>query len=184
MAFSHPSRHLPKVHMELLILGIVVVLLLISLLILHTSQIIPQERAVPQPVVAEPAVPVHFSKLQGSRSITEPSTHPLPQTYTQASRLHTALTELLTGPNATEQEQGYYSEIPKGTKLLDARVDNGTVNINLSREFTSGGGSTSMIQRVNELKSTINAVEGQKPIHILVEGKPLTMLGGEGLEIN
>lgn len=183
MAFSHPSRHLPKFNMELLILGIAAVLLLIGLLVMHLSQNLPRERAVPQPVVAGSSLPIYFSKLQGTQSITEPSLHTI-RSAENASALEAAISELLAGPSQSEREAGYYTEIPQGTQLLNITDEGNRITINLSREFTLGGGSTSMLQRVEELKSTVRAIENNKQLTIVVEGHPLNTLGGEGLEIN
>jgi spore germination protein GerM len=191
MAFLHPVRHMPKRNTELLILVSVFLLLLFSLLALYLTHHLPQVRTVPQPVVASPATPatttdkpLHFSKLQGNQSITEPVARAVPVTA-GTSPLHDALTQLLQGPTAEEKANGYYSEIPAGTRLLDVQVKGNTVFVDLSREFTSGGGSTSMLQRVSELKSTIHSVAGNdRTIKIAIEGKPLHVLGGEGLELD
>lgn len=183
MAFSHPTRHLPHLGRELFILMIALFLLMISLMIINLVRHLPQERAVPQPVLAGPAVHVHFSRLQGSQSITEPTSRALPTTL-RDTPLKAALAQLLAGPSRSEQAAGFYSEIPKGTELLGVSNRNGIVTVNLSHEFTIGGGATSMIQRVNELKDTIYAVEGKTRVQIAIEGKPIETLGGEGLEIN
>ena len=146
MAFSHPTRHLPHMGRELFILMIALFLLLISLMIINLVRHLPQERAVPQPVVAGPVLHVHFSKLQGTQSMTEPTSRTLPDTLRE-NPLKAALKQLLAGPSRSEQAAGLYSEIPKGTELLGLSNRNGVVTVNLSQTFTTGGGATSMIQR-------------------------------------
>jgi len=184
MSFMHPTHPLRKMNPELLILLVITLLLTMAIVVINLLHQFPQERTVPAPVVATPSsVPVHFSKVQGSVSITEAAPRPLPA-HLHNSVLQTALEQLLAGPTAAEKEDGYYSEIPKGTRLLGVNVQNNIVHINLSKEFTQGGGSTSMIQRVQELKSTVSAVEGSRRIELAVEGKPLHVLGGEGLELD
>jgi spore germination protein GerM len=127
-------------------------------------------------------VSIFFSKYQGNQSIVDDVIRKLPQ-EAKSEPLQFALTELLKGPNAEEKTQGFYSEIPKGTQLLGLTEDRDTVTINLSKQFTSGGGSTSMEQRFEELKQTVFSIDSSHKINLDVEGKPLELLGGEGLEV-
>lgn len=183
MTFLHVSHPLRKMSPELLILLVITLLLSLAVLVINLIHQLPQERTVPAPIIASPNIPLHFSKIQGNNSITETTIRPLPVTIHQ-NVLNNALEQLLAGPTPTEKAAGYYSEIPQGTKLLGVTVTPNVIRINLSQQFTQGGGSTSMLQRVNELKSTVLAVEGPHTIQIAIEGKPLAVLGGEGLELN
>lgn len=128
------------------------------------------------------AVAVFFSKYQGSQSIVESVVRKLPQ-EAQKEPLPYAVSELLKGPTSEEKTQGFYSEIPQGTQLLGVTQDDGTVTVNLSQPFSGGGGSTSMTQRFEELKQTVYAVDSKHTMKVLVDGKPLELLGGEGLEV-
>ena len=94
-----------------------------------------------------------------------------------------AIEELLKGPNHEESVQGYYSEIPKGTRLLGVTEENGQVHINLSRQFVTGGGSNSQKQRAEELKRTILGMANGIEVMVEIEGEKLSALLGEGLEI-
>lgn len=127
-------------------------------------------------------VTVYFSKYQGSKSIVEPVTRELPKTE-QAQPLHYAITELLEGPTAEERQQGFYSEIPKNTQLLGIHAKDKSITIDLSKQFTTGGGSNSIEQRLEELKQTTYAADTEHTLTVNVEGKPLELLGGEGLEV-
>jgi spore germination protein GerM len=127
-------------------------------------------------------VTIFFSKYQGSQSIVQNVIRKLPQDA-KSNPLQFALTELLKGPTSEEKSQGFYSEIPQGTKLLGLTQDNEAVTINLSNQFTSGGGSNSMEQRFEELKQTVFSIDSSHKINLDVEGKPLDLLGGEGLEV-
>jgi spore germination protein GerM len=127
-------------------------------------------------------VTVFFSKYQGNRSIVEEVVRKLPS-GSQTEPLQFALTELLKGPTPEEKTQGFYSEIPQGTQLLNVEQVNDTVTVNLSKQFASGGGSNSMEQRFEELKQTVYSVDSGHKLNVAVEGKALELLGGEGLEV-
>ncbi len=71
--------------------------------------------------------------------------------------------------------------IPDNTKLLSLKVEDNQIKINLSQEFTSGGGSASMVGRLGQIIYTLTAFNPDAQIWIDVEGKPLEELGGEGL---
>jgi len=184
MSYFHPTHPARKMTPELLILLISAALLLLSVMVVNIIRQLPQERSVPAPVMAEEALPVHFSRLQGSASVTEASMRSLTGHATKTP-VKDALQELLNGPSSSEKGEGFYSEIPQGTRLLGVNIENNIVHIDLSREFTSGGGSTSMIQRVKEIQDTVqDSARGPQQIMIAIEGKPLRVLGGEGLELD
>ena len=94
--------------------------------------------------------------------------------------LETAFKQLLAGP--TEGTES--TTIPKGTQLLDIKVDSDAVRINLSEEFTSGGGSTSMTGRLGQVIYTATNLNSKAKVYIEVNGKQLEVLGGEGLVLN
>ncbi|MBD2336035.1 GerMN domain-containing protein [Calothrix sp. FACHB-156] len=90
-----------------------------------------------------------------------------------------AMQNLLAGPT----EGAESTTIPKGTQLLGVKVNNDEVHVNLSEEFTSGGGSSSMMGRVGQVVYTATTVNPNAKVYIEVNGKELDVLGGEGVEL-
>jgi spore germination protein GerM len=85
---------------------------------------------------------------------------------------------------AAQPGEDLSSTIPKGTKLRSLEVRSDGVHVNLSREFRSGGGSTSMIYRIAQTIYTASSLNPDEKIFISIEGQPIDRdypLGGEGL---
>lgn len=93
--------------------------------------------------------------------------------------LQAAFNSLLAGP----PDANVSSEIPKGTKLRSLSVKNEGVYVDLSADFISGGGSHSMTGRLGQVIYTATSLKPNTKVWISVEGKPLELLGGEGLEV-
>ncbi|MEH2421949.1 MAG: GerMN domain-containing protein [Nostoc sp.] len=94
--------------------------------------------------------------------------------------LESAFQSLLAGPQTGGTDS---TTIPKATKLLGLKAENDEVHVNLSEDFTSGGGSTSMMGRVGQVVYTATTLNPKAKVYIDVNGKPLDVLGGEGLEL-
>ena len=93
--------------------------------------------------------------------------------------LKAAFDNLLAGPN----EAAISSTIPERTKLRGVTIEQDGVPVDLSQEFTTGGGSASMMGRVAQVLYTATTLQPNAKVWINVEGKPLETLGGEGLEL-
>lgn len=100
------------------------------------------------------------------------------------SRILTAITELLKGPNKTEKKSGIYTEIPTTTRLIGINENQKTVIINLSKDFASGGGSTSMSYRLKQLVNTALDSAKDKPVYLQLDGKKVDFIGGEGVIVS
>ena len=93
--------------------------------------------------------------------------------------LEAAFNSLLAGPT----DAALVSTVPEGTKLRGLKIQNDGIHVNLSEEFTTGGGSASMTGRVAQVLYTATTLQPNAKVWIDVEGKPLEVLGGEGLEL-
>lgn len=98
----------------------------------------------------------------------------------QNALLKTAIEKLLAGPDAANLT----TTIPKGTRVSRVTVQDGEIQVDLSKEFTSGGGSSSMTARVAQVLYTATSLNPEAKVRFLVEGKPLDVLGGEGLMLD
>lgn len=93
--------------------------------------------------------------------------------------LEYALESLLAGAN----NPTYTTTIPKGTQLRNLSIEPDGVHVDLSEEFTFGGGSASMIGRLAQVLYTATSLDPDTPVWIEVEDQPLEYLGGEGVRV-
>jgi hypothetical protein len=86
-------------------------------------------------------------------------------------------------PGEQEASPALASAIPAGTRLLGVEVADGIATVDLSAEFTSGGGSLSMRGRLAQVVFTLTRFEEIDGVRFLVEGVPTTVFGGEGVTV-
>ena len=135
----------------------------------------------PKPLQQTPAqtVQVYWVKEASGKFEGVPTKVAVKQADKPDATLQAAFNSLLAGP----KDASVSSEIPKGTKLRSLSVKNDGVYVDLSAEFTSGGGSNSMTGRLGQVIYTATSLKPNTKVWISVEGKPLELLGGEGLEV-
>ncbi|HHP7230647.1 MAG TPA: GerMN domain-containing protein [Xenococcaceae cyanobacterium] len=104
-----------------------------------------------------------------------------PKTSGSETILQTAFEQLLAGPSKSAD---YTTAIPEGTQLLDLKTTPEGIRVNLSQEFTTGGGSAAMTSRLAQIIYTATSLDANAKVWISVAGKPLTTLGGEGIIVN
>ncbi len=96
-----------------------------------------------------------------------------------------ALAALLAGPRDDERgDAGLGSEIPAGTRLLGLSIAGGVATVNLSHEFESGGGSTSMLLRVAQVVFTLTQFPTVERVRFALDGEPAAAIGGEGVVVD
>ncbi|MGB7709738.1 MAG: GerMN domain-containing protein [Microcoleus sp.] len=152
----------------------------------QTSQSQTPQALNPKPVQPKPVQPtaaqtvqVYWVKDVGDKIEVFPTKVALKEADKPDATLQAAFNSLLAGP----KDASVSSAIPKGTKLRSLSVKNQEVYVDLSAEFTSGGGSNSMIGRLGQVIYTATSLKPDTQVWISVEGKRLELLGGEGLEV-
>ncbi len=108
----------------------------------------------------------------------------LPSNTPSSSSPQQGLTIAMQQLLAAQPRDDLSSTIPKGTKLLNLQVRADGVHVDLSPEFRSGGGSTSMIYRVAQVIYTATSLDPNREIFLSVGGQSIDNnhpLCGEGL---
>jgi spore germination protein GerM len=96
-----------------------------------------------------------------------------------------AMRALLEGPTAAEEEAGMVSCIPEGTMFLGLNIgEDGIATVDLSQEYSSGGGSLSMMMRLAQVVFTLTQFPTVEGVNFKLDGEPIDVLGGEGIIID
>lgn len=142
-----------------------------------TQSIAPSDPA--QQAQAEQTVQIYWLKLVDNR--IEPAATPITVNAEQLDAiLKSAFEQMLKGSSDPELS----STIPAGTQLRTLEVKEDGVHVDLSQEFTTGGGSASMMGRLAQVIYTATTLNPETSVWISVEGEPLEVLGGEGLLVD
>ncbi|NER39158.1 MAG: GerMN domain-containing protein [Oscillatoria sp. SIO1A7] len=127
------------------------------------------------PVVVKQPVQIYLLKDNGYEFERMPTTVQVKASAKPKEVLRAAFDSLL----ATKSD----TAIPNGTKVRNLTLQDDNIYLDLSQEFTSGGGSTSMTSRLEQVLYTATSLNENARVWISVEGQPLELLGGEGLEV-
>jgi germination protein M len=97
-----------------------------------------------------------------------------------------ALEALVDGPDDGETEgiPSISTAIPEGSSVLGVTVEEGLASVDLSDEFDDGGGSFSMFARLAQVVFTLTRIDGVDQVEFLIEGEPVTVFSGEGVELD
>lgn len=136
-----------------------------------------QPQTKPAPAGTEKTLQVYWLKGSGGEIELAPTPVKLSSTGDSGSLLKAAVEQLLAGPaNSTVA-----TTIPRETQLRSFSVGEDGVHIDLSKEFTTGGGTASMTARVAQVLYTATSLNPNAQVWLSIEGEPLKTLGGEGL---
>jgi len=147
-----------------------------------TAPTAPDKEPASQAPAADITGQIYWLKDDGTRLQLVPESFSVAGDADPDAQVKAAFDTLLSKTGDPEQEA--FTTIPEGTQLLEATVEADGVHVNLSSEFQAGGGSASMMGRLGQVIYTATAFDADAPVWISVEGKPLTLLGGEGLEVS
>lgn len=139
------------------------------------------------PPIVEPSSPVpkteqkaqvYWLKNTGNKLELVPSS-----IAAKSDRPNAVLEETFTSLLAGVKDKSVSSTIPPGTKLRSVEIKNDGIHVDLSEEFTTGGGSASMTGRLAQVLYTATTLDPNAKVWIEVQGEQLDVLGGEGLEL-
>lgn len=146
----------------------------------------PAETPAPEPTTPAPAAQINgqifWVQDDGTALALVPQTISVDADTTPDEQVKVAFDTLFA--QASSPSQNAFTTIPESTQLLEANVQDNGIYVNLSGAFESGGGSASMMGRLGQVIYTATAFDPDAPVWISVEGQPLTLLGGEGLEVS
>ena len=95
-----------------------------------------------------------------------------------------ALESLLNGPTTQEKAEGFFSEIPPGTRGKIVSNDGGVMTIDFSRELGQYGGGTARVQALlSQIVLTFCEIKGVDRVKLLISGREGLALGSEGFVI-
>lgn len=95
--------------------------------------------------------------------------------------LRASIEQLLKGPTAAETKAGIGTLIPKGTRLRGVSLTGGVATVDLSSQFSSGGGTLSMTNRLAQVVYTATQFRSVDAVLFKIEGKTVDVFGGEGI---
>jgi spore germination protein GerM len=94
-----------------------------------------------------------------------------------------AMEQLLAGPSVLERgaSPGVSSLIPAETRLIGVRIVAGIATVNLSSDYASGGGSSSIRGRLAQVVYTLTQFASVSSVRFELDGQPVTVFSSEGI---
>lgn len=91
-----------------------------------------------------------------------------------------SIESLLNGPLYEDEDAGLHSEIPEGTELLDIALNDGTLMVDLSSEFSQSDGADALQMRMAQIVHTATQFDTVERVDLLVDGQTIAPRGGGG----
>jgi spore germination protein GerM len=180
-------RNKPSVKISLLFITVVAVGIWVGrnpIFFQSEKSLIPVTTSSTTPNNSSQQVQPHVYWVQSDRNKLTLVAKSLPSNTDNSGSPQQVLTIAVQKLLAAKPSDDLSSTIPNGTKLLGLQVRADGVHVDLSPEFRSGGGSTSMIYRVAQVIYTASSLDPNTKVFIAVGGKSIDdnyPLGGEGL---
>ena len=129
---------------------------------------------------------VFFLSNQGGNAVRQgPFLIPVHRTVAETPGVaRAAIEELLGGPERDEAAAGIDTAVPETTLLLGVSIAEGVATVDLTRDFESGGGTTSMFARLAQLVYTVTQFPTVDAVELLLDGQPVEVFSGEGIVID
>ncbi|MFD1660881.1 GerMN domain-containing protein [Streptomyces caeni] len=109
---------------------------------------------------------------------------PAPRSAASPGTAAGALRALLAGPTTYEKRYERTTAIPRGTTLNSVAVRGKVATVDLSGRYDDGGGSLSMRARIAQVVFTATQFPSIQKVAFELDGKPVTALGGEGVDVH
>lgn len=128
----------------------------------------------PEPTVAGRTITIYLLDGQG-RAV------PTTRDVATEGVARAAVTALIAGPTAREAVAGLSTAFPPDSLLLGIDIAGGTAIVDMSREFESGGGSSSVLGRLAQLVYTLTEFDSVERVELRLDGEEIDYFSGEGV---
>ncbi len=138
-----------------------------------------EPEAAPSAVVEETTARLFFVRVNDEGQISMKSIlRPVP---VSASPLTMAINSLLDGPRPGELSNDVLSLVPEGSRMIAARVENGTAWLDFNENFRFNSlGIEGYRAQVEQVVYTATEFPTVDKVQFLIEGQRIDYLGGEG----
>ncbi len=127
-------------------------------------------------------IKIYFVKVNSEGLISLKST--IRRVNFRASPLTESIKSLLKGPDSDEMNRDSLSLIPEDSRLLSARVEEGTAWLNFNEAFRFNPlGREGYTAQLKQIVYTATEFPGVKRVQILIEGSIKQYLSGEGFYV-